>query len=142
MISSMAERMLHESPYFRIGVDDASKIVHIKRTPLQFPDIETMLGNARDRMSTLEPLRGNGYRVLIDTRDGPLRNDPEFEAAMREWRTFLFEQFDRAAIVVRTAVGVLQVQRMGRDPEMEIMKKKVRVFQDDEAAALRYLSET
>ncbi len=62
-------------------------------------------------------LRAAGVRrLLLDLRGGPTgRNDPEFERAGESWRRQLATDFDRIAILVRTAVGKLHVQRLGRE---------------------------
>jgi hypothetical protein len=60
--------------------------------------------------------RSGVRRLLLDLRGGPPgRNDPEFERAGEEWRRSLASDFDRIAILVRTAVGKLHVQRLGRE---------------------------
>jgi hypothetical protein len=62
-------------------------------------------------------LRAAGVRrLLLDLRGGPPgRNDPEFERAGESWRRQLATDFDRIAILVRTAVGKRHVQRLGRE---------------------------
>jgi hypothetical protein len=70
----------------------------------------------------------------VDMRAGPMRNDPEFERAVGPINRDLFQGYGRVAILVRTAVGRLQVQRVAKangnsDPH---------VFTDEDAA-LAYL---
>lgn len=80
-------------------------------------------------------LRAAGVRrLLIDLRGGPPgRNDPEFERAGEGWRRQLATEFDRVAILVRTAVGKLHVQRLGRE-----VGREAPVFMS-EAEALAFL---
>ena len=55
-------------------------------------------------------------RLLLDLRGGPPgNNDPEFERAGADWRRELASGFERVAILVRTAVGKLHIQRLGRE---------------------------
>ncbi|HYP89655.1 MAG TPA: cytochrome b5 domain-containing protein, partial [Polyangiaceae bacterium] len=55
--------------------------------------------------------------VVVDTRQAPPRNDPEFEAAMRGMRHELCRNYGRVAVLIVSAVGVLQVVRLGRDDD-------------------------
>src|SRR5262249_8126680 len=71
--------------------------------------------------------------LLIDLRQGPLRTDPEFEAAMRRFRVETALGFARVALLVRSAIGKLQVQRHVRED-----RAPTQVF-SDEAEALEYL---
>jgi hypothetical protein len=54
------------------------------------------------------------YSLLVDTRSGPLRNDPDFEAALSLHRGKLLMGFAKNAALVSTAAGVLQIQRFAR----------------------------
>jgi hypothetical protein len=79
----------------------------------------------------LEKLRRT--RLLVDLRPAPPRNDPEFEAAMAKFRQRLLKDADRAVILVRTAVGALQAERLLREDGINVT-----VFQSEEDA-LAYL---
>ena len=53
--------------------------------------------------------------IVVDMRQAPPRNDPEFEKAMAGLRANIFERFGRVAVLLSSAVGVLQVNRLARD---------------------------
>lgn len=54
-------------------------------------------------------------RLLLDLRGGPApRNDAEFEVAQRAFRAALHKRFTRIAVLVRSSVGRLQIQRLCR----------------------------
>lgn len=53
----------------------------------------------------------SAFRLLIDLRQSVGRNDPEFEQRLVERRRELFRRFGRTAVLVRSAIGRLQVQR-------------------------------
>jgi hypothetical protein len=80
-------------------------------------------------------LRAAGARrLLLDLRAGPPgRNDPEFERAGEAWRRQIAADFDRVAVLVRTAVGKLHVQRLARE-----VGKEPAIFMS-EAEALAFL---
>ena len=73
--------------------------------------------------------------MLLDLREGPGRNDASFEAAMLPAIGNLLSRFARSAMLVKTAVGRLQLQRLGRETTMPLS-----VFYDEQEA-LRFLLE-
>jgi hypothetical protein len=73
--------------------------------------------------------------LLMDMRDGPTHHaSPEFERVLAEYRPRILSGFERIAMLVKTSVGKLQVNRMAREDNIN-----VRIF-DDEADALAYLT--
>jgi hypothetical protein len=72
--------------------------------------------------------------LLVDLREGPMRNDPEFERAAAPFQLRMLSGFRRVAVLVKTPVGKLQVRRLlaRRVPAAEIF--------DDEEAALAHLT--
>src|SRR5438270_838228 len=50
--------------------------------------------------------------LLVDAREGPLRNDAEFEAAARPWQTAMMAGFARVGVLVKTPAGKLQTERL------------------------------
>ena len=50
--------------------------------------------------------------LLIDLRDGPMRNDPKWERTFRPWQQMIFTSFGRTAILVKTPAGKLQMSRI------------------------------
>jgi hypothetical protein len=52
--------------------------------------------------------------LLMDVREAPLRNDPEFEQTIAPRVARLGVGFARTAVLVRTAIGKLQVARQSR----------------------------
>ena len=86
-------------------------------------EIERML---RGVMLTLgEP---TGWSILFDTRLAVGRSGPEFEAEVARLREYMLAHYRRVAVLVRSVVGEMQVQRM--------LDKKARmlVFRDIDAA--------
>jgi hypothetical protein len=54
------------------------------------------------------------HRLIVDVRQGPARNDPAYEASLERHRLQLFNGFAAIATVVKTRVGLLQVQRLSK----------------------------
>ena len=74
------------------------------------------------------------YRLLVDLREGPFRTDRAFEERFEKFRAEMLRGYARTAILVRSAVGKLQVQRHAREDATPLQ-----VF-DDEGAALAFLA--
>ena len=69
--------------------------------------------------------------LLVDLRKAPGRSDPAFEKHFSGYRTRMLADHPRAAIVVQSAVGSLQVRRHMREDSQD---QRVRVFQSLEDA--------
>lgn len=134
----MPEKSLEQGKHFTITVDENKKLVRVKRTKTPYASIAELKQTNELRRRLLRDYDGLRYCLLLDARDGPLRNDPEFEETARESRTEMIATFHRTAIVVKTAVGMLQLQRLNRTDN----SPNVRVFHDDEVAALAFLEDS
>jgi len=86
-------------------------------------------------MNAVTLQRAGAQGLLIDLREGPLRNDPAFDAAVSEHRPRVFEGFHVGAVLVRTLSGKIQLSRHER------VDRVYRVF-DDEAEVLAFLRDT
>lgn len=73
----------------------------------------------------------DGWGLLIDMRQAIPSQDPEIEDAFRRNRKVLKRRFSRLAILLRSATGVLQVQRMLKKAPDDT----IRVYNAPEAAA-------
>jgi hypothetical protein len=74
--------------------------------------------------------------LLIDLRNAPLKSDPEFESVFAPYRTRITRGAARVAVLVRSKVGALQVQRLAKTD-----RASSSVF-DDEMAAVEWLAKT
>ena len=74
------------------------------------------------------------WRLLLDLRQTKGRNDGEFEKQIAPLRTRLEQGFAKVAVLVRSMVGRLQVERHAREDGVNL-----RVF-NDEAEAMAWLS--
>jgi hypothetical protein len=73
-------------------------------------------------------------KLLVDVREAPPRNDPAFEREVTKVIGAIISKFAGHAVLVKTAVGVLQVQRLERARQADAAA----VFQN-EADAFKYL---
>lgn len=126
---------LHQDPYFTVTLDAPRRLVVVRRSPTPFPqvtDAETSFERMRDLLTARALAR---HRLLVDSREAIGRNDPEFEAVTSRFRSQLFVGFERTAMLVRTAVGRMQLQRIAREQG----DVGAQVFLDEDEA-LRYLT--
>lgn len=121
-------RRVHEDPWFVVDHNPADKVYRVARTSKPFADLaeaERAYGAFDLAISAVPP----GSRLFLDLRDAPPRNDPEFEAAVKRVRDRAFARFAKVAVLVRTAVGKLQVQRMNKG-----LPPTVGTFDDEDRA--------
>ena len=123
---------LLETPYCTLDLDGTTSVVTFRRQDVPYPSAGVIEDEAKKAERALASL-SEGYHLLVDLRVILPRNDPEFERAIVQFRRTLFRHAQRVAILVRTAVGALQVQRHSRTDGVD-----ARSFQD-EHQALAYL---
>ncbi|AKT39876.1 hypothetical protein [Chondromyces crocatus] len=118
--------------YCTIEHDLSRSLVRLTRNAVPYRTIEELDGEIAVIGTVLDGVKGQ-WRLLVDLRSVPLRNDPAFEAASARLRDRMFRHASRIALVVKTAVGALQVKRHVREDHVD-----AEVF-DDERLAMNYL---
>jgi hypothetical protein len=118
---------LLETPYCSLRLDHRHGIVRFTRSDQPYPSLAALEHEVGEIDRLLE--RMSGARVLVDLRAASPRNDPGFELVIKQFRRKLFERSERTAVLVRTAVGALQVKRHMREDGFS-----VEVFQSEEEA--------
>lgn len=121
--------------YFVARLDRRSRIVHLWRSPEPFPTLDEARAGWLSVVAALDRCGRSGRCLLADLRDGPARNDPEYEQLVREIVPRVHAGFLRNAILVRLAVGALQIKRHAKADGIE------RLISSSEAEALAYLKE-
>ncbi len=133
-------RTLYQSPHFRIEVrpDD---IVVLTRSAEPFGSAEEIDSTCMPVQLTLNHVGRRGKRLLVDTRAAVGNNNPAFEVAFAAHRQRMVQGFAKVAIVVQTAIGKLQNQRLVGEPSLAQDRSapgEMRVFMNIEDA-LAYL---
>jgi hypothetical protein len=126
--------VLVDDPLLRLSADRAARIFRYERSELPWPSLEVVHSLHDQLVKVVLGLPRGEYAILLDLRRAPPRNDAEYEAAIGGYVDTLVRHFKRHAILVRTAVGKLQVTRL----ERVAGRRAPRVFYD-EAEALRHL---
>lgn len=102
------------SPYYVMEEDPDRRVVMLHRTPVAFESLEQL---EEENEHIIRQIRADhaDYGVVVDMRQAPVRNDPAFESSMRRLRAEVTQRFARLAVLLESAVGVLQVNRLDRD---------------------------
>jgi hypothetical protein len=122
---------LLETPYCTIHWDERRALAQFVRTERPYATIADIDEDGMAIQRVLE--RAGKVRLLVDLQQAMPRNDPGFEVAIANFRRRVLGGRQRVAILVRTAVGALQVKRHMREDGFQ-----VEVFTSEEEA-LAYL---
>jgi hypothetical protein len=128
-------RVVDRGEYFIVTSDDAARIVRFERTAAPFASLEVAERVFEHLLRLVKGTDLQGYALLVDSRNGPGRNDDAFERLLARYRDALFAPFTRCAMLLRTQAGIMQSNRLAREHAV-----KVEVFQD-EGLAVQYLRE-
>jgi hypothetical protein len=114
--------------------DDPSLIV-IRRTPAPYTEAARITASFAELERVLKAYDRDRFRLLLDMRAAPPRNDPEFERIGSPQVASFARAFHRVAILTKTAAGRLQV---ARHIQTWRVQDHVDAFHEEELA-LRYL---
>lgn len=129
-------RLLHADAYITVELCDGGSYVRIARTAAIHPDIATLRASFEGVIAALDSVGRTGRAMLFDTRAPMGRNDPAFDQAMASLRPRIDIGFLRVAVLVRSAVGMLQVRRFVSEDGIE------RAVGTDERALVEFLRES
>lgn len=130
----MDERRIYADDYFRAVADDRARVVRLVRSSTPFPTLEAAQRSFDSVASSMIGLPATGWGLLVDTRDAPVRNDEGFEEILARARGPIVARFGRAAILVASSLGKLQMARYAREDP-----RSPPVF-GDKAEALAYIT--
>jgi hypothetical protein len=130
----VGRQTLVANAYFRFTEDERAGVYRLVRTGIPYPSSEALRAAAAEIEHAASTLP-RGSALLIDSREAVPRNDTEFEEQFKRARRPIMAHFPRIAILVRSAVGKLQVNRYVREDG-----SAEHVVFDDEAAALAFLT--
>lgn len=117
----------------KIALREADRLVWFYRSSTPFESTDDCEAGWSEAVAVLNALDRASLRVLVDLRDGPMRSDEAFEQIGQRYRRGLTDGFERAALLVRTKAGRLQLSRHQREQQFS-----VGIF-DDEEEALAHL---
>ena len=121
------------TPYWILERDLGAAFFRLRRTATKLESNEVLNQTAQTIERALVGVDLSRLGFLVDLRDGPMRNDPEWEKVARPWQQKMMSAFGRVAILVKTPVGKLQMNRIVR-----ALHATAQVF-DDEQQAIAFL---
>jgi hypothetical protein len=127
-------RILHESPYFSALHDPRNDIIWIRRTAIPYASLDAISEVFGPLIAAVRPY--SAKPSLTDLRQARGNNDPAWEATLMPYVKRLYGTFPVRAILVMTAAGKLQTQRLARE-----RGEDYHIVFTDEAEAIAYLLE-
>ncbi len=124
---------LLRTDYIVITQEASGRILRQRRSSLGFATPEAARATYGQAVAVYDRVGRTGRGLLVDSRLAPGRNDPDFEAVMSEFRRRALPGFAATAVLVQSAAGRLQAQRITRQDGTD------QLVTSDEAAALAYL---
>jgi hypothetical protein len=125
--------LMARTPQWILERDVGASFFRIRRTSVEDQDADAMKKTADMVARALGSIDRSHHGLLVDLREGPMRNDQEFEASARPYQLAIMASFGRIAVLVKTPAGRLQIERL-----MGAAANR-RVF-SDEAAAVAFLN--
>jgi hypothetical protein len=111
---------LCESKYYVLRLDRHCRLLIAQRKPVHFDDLDDIRRCFEQIERELIQLQRSAYKLLVDVRQGPCRNDGAFEAEIARYRGKLLFGFARNAALRRTMAGQLQIQRYAQTDSREV----------------------
>jgi hypothetical protein len=127
-------RDLLRTKHFIVRLDEATHIVSRVRTGERFESIAEIEAQYDALVEALDRVDRARYAQLVDVRDAPPRNDPQFEEVVRRHHVALYRGFQANALLAQSAVGKLQLKRL-----LEASGVVARVF-SEESEAVEFLT--
>lgn len=121
------------TPYWNLERDVGAAWFRLRRTAEPFASNDEIERVARAIEHKLVGVDLSRLGFLVDLREGPMRNDPEWERVAGPWQAKMMSSFGRVAILVKTPAGKLQMTRIVR-----ALHASAEVF-DQEKAAIDWL---
>lgn len=108
-------RELDHTDFWTLLEDRGHRLVCARRNDKALSDLEDIARFQAKISAHLATINRDHWGVLVDLRAAPMRNDSAFEEKIRPMAAGALNGFRRTAILVRTQVGKLQVDRTRRE---------------------------
>lgn len=125
--------LLLTTPQITLTIDADTRLVRYVRTSMPYPSLDEYERLHERAGHLLDQLGRTRHVLLVDMRGATLNNDPAFERSAVRCRMLLVRDVRRLAVLVKTAVGALQIGRHIREDSLDSP-----IF-NDETAAVSYL---
>jgi hypothetical protein len=116
-------------PFHEVSVLHDGRVVCVRRTRRKFESDEELRYERSRLVEQLNAIGRHGRGLLIDSRAAPHSTEGRLDEEFRRYRREVMLGFDRVAALVRTKVGILQVNRLCAG-----QASAFQVFDDEEQA--------
>ena len=120
--------------HYEYYVDRTCRLVVVYRTPRPFETLESVAESLDQSLVATVGIDRRTYSLLVDVRDGPSRNDPEFEKTLAEHRGKILRGYAKIATLTTTMVGALHVKRLATSDGLDVF------ISDDVNQVFNYLN--
>ncbi len=124
---------LFRSSHLVVMREEGGRVIRARRTLSPFASAADMYAVEAQFLRAVPIRERFGVSVLVDVRDAPMLANDGLELEAAKVIDAMASEFERSALLVRTAVGALQVRRIARTTQF-----RLELF-EDEAAAIAYL---
>lgn len=107
-------RLLHADALVTLDVDETSGYVRYVRTRQNYASLKEVRDLHAHLGPLMRPYAAQKFGLLLDVREAPSRNDESFERQIIESLGDIMKLFPVQAVLIRSAAGRLQVQRLGK----------------------------
>lgn len=118
-ITEPAMSLLLANQYWAMTEDAERRVVVLIRSASPVRSIPDLVAQNEEVIARIRSEHAV-FGVVVDMRQAVPRNDPEFENAMHQLRQELQLRFRRLAVLIESAMGVLQVDRLTRIEETQV----------------------
>lgn len=107
-------RTLAATTLWHMEEDPTRGVVVLRRSARPVESLDELVAQNHQIIEEMRPEHLE-LGIMVDMRQAPSRNDAAFEDAMRPVRVAVNERYARVALLVTSASGMLQVNRLTRD---------------------------
>jgi hypothetical protein len=101
------------TPFYRVTLEAGGSFVRVERTPRPYAEVGEIEAEAERIGAILDSVGRTDRGLLIDSRSGPTPSrDDAVERAHAKVREAVSRGFPRVAVLVGSAIGKLQVNRL------------------------------
>lgn len=104
--------VLHNDAYWELA--RSGPLVQLTRSSLSYATVGDAERSLVRLVRAIDLVRSEGVVMLLDTRDAKGTQDPEIEALIGRYTPLMTRGFNRVAVLLSTAAGLLQSQRIVR----------------------------
>lgn len=112
---------LCDTEHYLLRLDRQCRLLIATRKPRPFESLAEIKPCFERIQRELAGVPRARYKLLVDVRQGPSRNDAAFEAELARYRGLLLFGFAKNAALRRTMAGQLQIQRYAQKDSRDVL---------------------